>query len=144
MILSVAITLIIMNFINVLLHGIGIFLLFCIYNKGKKRREQNVQNIFIMNLSICELLMNGLEMVRTSLKFLIEYNVVKSYFFTVVEIYLAIFMYTGISIIFYLGMFYITLDRLVNIVLGIQYRRLCTERKAKLLLAITWLIGGFY
>lgn len=138
MILVVAVVLIIMNVVNVLLHGVGIYLLSCLHKRGKS----NIQNLYILHLSISELLMNSLEIVRTALQILIKYgpcsNTCKQ-----IEEYLSIFMFTGISVVFFFNMFFITLDRLLNIVYTIRYRVSWSEKRAKYLLKTTWLIGIF-
>lgn len=138
MILSVAIILVIMNSVNVLLHGTGIYLLNVLHRKGKS----NIQNIYILHLSVSELLMNSLEIIRTSLLLLIEYKISPNVC-QQLEHYLSIVMFTGISFVFYLTMVFITIDRLLNIVLVIRYRVYWSERKAKLLLRGTWISGAF-
>lgn len=137
MLLSITIVHIVLNFINIFLHGTGIYLL----NILRKREESNIQNLLILNLSVTELSMNAFELIRTVFLLLKKYNLAS---FTTMQIeeYLSIVMYFGISIVFYLDMSFITLDRLLNILLAIRYRIYCTEERAKYLLYVTWTIGG--
>jgi hypothetical protein len=134
--MALNITLLVLNIANVLLHGTGSYLLGCIYKQGKR----SAQKIFIINLSVCELIMNLMECLRRILDFVplsgrgssnkIEF-----------QHYLLIIMFTGISFVFYMDMIFITLDRLLNILLNVRYRIYCNHTKAKYLLLVTWLLG---
>lgn len=134
MVLAVTIILMFMNFMNILLHGVGVYLLIYLYTRGKL----SVQNILILNLSFTELIMNSLEVIRAILSILIEYNVSPSVC-NEFKKYLLITMFSGISIVFYIGMFYITLDRLTCITLSLHYKIYCTLTRAKFVLLVTWI-----
>lgn len=134
----VTVMLMILNVANVFLHSIGIYLLFCLHKQGKS----NTQNIYIGNLSISELLMNFLEMLRHPFVLCLKYGTYKpTHFMRSIVTYISIIMFMGISFVFYMDMIYITLDRLLNILLNLRYRLYWGNRRAKLLLQGTWLVG---
>ena len=128
--------LLVLNIANVFVHGTGSYLLGCIYKQGKR----SAQKIFIINLSVCELLMNLMECLRRILE-LITLSGKQSNDTSEFQDYLLIVMFTGVSFVFYMDMIFITVDRLLNVFLNARYRIYCNQRKAKCLLAITWLIG---
>ena len=51
-------------------------------------------------------------------------------------------MFAGISIVYYLDMIYLTIDKFLQILLNIKYHLYWNETKAKWLLAVTWLFAG--
>lgn len=138
--LPIITTLIIFNVINVLLHGIGIHLLYCVHRVG----EPNVQNVFILNLSITELIMNLCEIFRRLFHIFSSHSFGPSSASTLTSInrYLSIVMFTGVSVVFYLTMAYITIDRLLHIALSIRYKLYWSAKKAKRLLIVTWCFGA--
>lgn len=131
------VTLLILNIANVILHGIGSYLLTCIYRKG----ERSAQKIFIINLSVCELVMNLMECIRRTIEL---YKLADSLSHTANEFqhYLLIVIFTGVSFVFYMDMIFLTLDRLLNIILNFKYPIYCNESIAKYLLFVTWIIGA--
>ena len=58
-----------------------------------------------------------------------------------INVYILIFMFTGISFVYYCDMIYLTLDRLLDIVLNIRYRLFWNEMRARMLLLATWILG---
>ena len=60
----------------------------------------------------------------------------------VIQSYVMIVMFNGISIVYYLDMFYLTFDRLVDILLNIKYPLFWNEVKAARLVLATWLLGA--
>lgn len=125
-----------LNICNVLLHGTGSYLLKCQYRLGRK----SPQKVFIINLSICELLMNLLETLR-SIPRALEVSPKTKLLIDGVQNYVLITMFTGVSFIFYLDMFYITLDRLLSVLLNFRYKFYCTENRARNLMSATWCMG---
>ena len=134
--LIIDVILISLNVTNVCLHGIGIYLLVCLQKVG----EPSIQNMFILNLSVSELLMNATEILRRCF-LLILLDSLRSSTIEKIKHYLSIIMFTGISVVFYMNMVYITLDRLLHIALNIRYRVYWSTAKAKCLLQITWIVG---
>ena len=57
-----------------------------------------------------------------------------------VDKYVLIFMFTGVSPVFYLTIVYITVDRLLAASLSLKYSAYWEESKAKTLVASTWLV----
>ena len=51
-------------------------------------------------------------------------------------------MYVGISLVFYFDMVYITLDKLLEILLNIKYPLYWNKRRTKILLLVTWCVSG--
>jgi len=56
--------------------------------------------------------------------------------------YVLIISFTGISVVYYLDMIYITIDKMMDIVLNIKYPVYWNEQKAKNLLICTWLFAS--
>lgn len=118
----------------VFLHGVGVILLLSYHRRGIKK----AQNIFIINLSICELLISSTDFVIRLPEVLLE---VYDETFGAFQDYMLIFLYSGVSFVYYLDMIFITLDRLLSILLSIRYRVHCTNSRAKRLIQVTWVIG---
>lgn len=118
---------------NVVLHGFGLYLLAC----QNRNSRITIQTILLMNLSVSELLLNILEMVRSCLsltkRYYIAMDLVKN-----LSKYISIVIYTGACTSFYLGMVYLTADRLLSVTLNLRYNIHCTKRRAKIVLLLTW------
>ena len=125
-----------LNMLNVVLHTIGTHALVSIY--GRSRHKP--QRLYIINLSVCEGLINLLEGIRNVPEFFSISSHVKP---TVdaARYYVSIITFTGISFVYYLDMIILTLDRLATIILGLKYSQYWDEMKAKCLLIVTWVIG---
>lgn len=134
--IAINLTLLVLNIMNILLHGMGSYLLRIQYRKGKK----NPQIIFILNLSVCELIMNFLESVRRII-FLFKLSSSVVLMLEEVQKYVLIVMFTGISFVFYMDMLYLTIDRLLCILLNLNYNYYCKSSRAKYVLYITWTVG---
>lgn len=120
---------------NVVLHGLGTHLLICIY----RRVDFKVQYVNLISLSICELVINFIGSIRVVLGLVNDtnqYPVLQD-----VNNILYIANATGFSLIFYFNMIYITLDRLLAILLALKYPVYWDEYKAAILLKVTWLFG---
>ena len=127
-----------LNIVNVILHSLGTSLLISTY----KTRKQEVQHIYLINLSITECLINLLDILRNFPE-LIEVNKDARVIVRGVSEYLIIFSYAGISVVYYVTMVYITLNKLMEIVLTISYPIYWNERKAKYSVYTTWVIAFF-
>lgn len=125
-----------LNIANVLLHSIGIYLLV----KIQQRNSGNIQTVYVINLSVCEAIMNFLELLRRIPSFFTIRADVESTI-SVVNEYIHIVMFTGISFVFYWVMIFLTLDRLLDILLNIRYPIYWNETKTKNLLGGTWFLG---
>lgn len=130
------IILVTLNITNVILHSLGCYLLTEINKNG----AQSVEIMYIINLSACEAIMNCLELIRRVALLTHLHPDVESTVATVNQ-YILIVMFTGVSFVFYCDMIYLTLDRLMNILLDIKYPLYWCETKAKYLLSGTWCAG---
>ena len=114
--------------LNAIIHSFGCYILISIYQNG----SQSANQLYIISLS-------GSEFITSLLVFigmLIEYYSDKK-----ISFYISTFYETGLVLIYYLNMFYITVDKLIEIFLNIRYAVYWNEQKAKILLKVTWLTG---
>lgn len=134
--IGLQVLLILLNVANVFLHTIGTCLLLSIYRNGVDTPQQ----VYLINLSTCEAIMNLLEFIRRvpNLFSIPEHidDTVK-----VVQEYILIIMFTGISLVYYLDMIYVTTDRLLDILLSLKYPVFWNKSKAIWLIIWTWLLG---
>eukprot|EP00111_Clytia_hemisphaerica_P024689 TCONS_00072753-protein len=118
---------------NVLLHTVGIYLLWCLRSQSLLK----IQYFFLMSLSGSELVMNFLGVARMFLEMVGKNNTPAR----MVADNIYIFEFTGTAFIFHLSMIFITLDRLLELVLNIRYPVYWDEDKTKTLLIGTWILG---
>ena len=104
--------LLLINIVNILLHASGGFVLYTMFNRSHLRK---VEQMLIINLSLVEFLTNLLEIVR------IVPDIVRTngQLEELVDIVLII-SFTGLYIVMYATMIYITLDRLLHVRLDIR------------------------
>lgn len=119
---------------NVLLHGVGIYLLWCL----RRYSRLKIQNFYLMSLSSSELLMNLLNIFIN----LFEMSDRDGKVAQNLNKYLVIMNFTGIAFVFHASMIFITFDRLLELLLNIRYPVYWNEEKTKLLLLCTWLFGA--
>ena len=134
--LAVVVTLLVMNVTNTLLHAAGASLLIYTYKHGRPGSD----NVYVINLALSEFFLNLLQAVRSSLE-LSSMDVENEGTSIQVQKYIKIVTFTGISFVYYIDMIYLTLDRLLLIVLNIRYPIYWNETKTIWLLRITWLFG---
>ena len=125
-----------LNLLNVVIHTIGTYALVSLY--GTSRHKP--QRLYIINLSICEGILNFCQWVRNMPEF-VSISSHTKLTVDVVNRYILIITFTGISFVYYLDMIILTLDRLAIVILGLNYTLYWCESKAKRLLAGTWVIG---
>ena len=128
-----------LNIINVFLHSTGIYLLCCLY----KRCRYKIQQLYLINLSIAECIMNLFEALILFGIFVPVSNDTAQILDIFID-YVLIVQFTGIAIVIYCVMIYITLDRLLDISLNIEYPVYWDESKAKYLLILTWVLSAIY
>jgi len=114
--------------INVLLHGIGLYLLWCLHQQSYLR----IHHVYVMSLSGSEFIMNFLEVLKISMSFYPSPAV------TSITYYIGVVQFTGAGIIFHLSINFITLDRLMEILLNIKYPVYWNDEKARKLLIGMW------
>lgn len=130
--LIIVIVLLVLNILNAVLHSVGTYLLVCLYRNG----NDSTQMIYLINLGLCEALMNFLEAFRS-----ISALISQEYTMERIREYILIVMFTGISFVFYLNMSYITLDKLFDLLLNIRFSLYWSTKRAKRLLQGTWVVG---
>lgn len=126
--------LMVLNLLNVALHTIGTCALISLYTVSQERS----QRMFLINHSICECTRHLLEIVMgiPDLISLPSDHAMRS-----VNSYIEIAFISGICVVYYLAMVYVTLDRLAKIVLHVRYKHYWDINKTKKLIACTWLSG---
>lgn len=136
--IALTVVLLLLNFINVFFHTAGCYLLICI----KKREDENrIQLLFLIHLSICEALMNLFEGIRRIPEFF-ALNTREKKLNATIQNYIMIVMFAGISVVYYLDMMYLTINRLLDILLNIRYHLYISYKLSKRLILITWLFAG--
>ena len=126
--LPLAITIITLRVVVMVLHTTGSYLLICLYRDGQNKPE----HLFLLNLSISEIVIAVLDILSEILK------LSKNDLALNIKDYVDIANGYGISLVYYLCMMFLTVDRLLEIILSIKYYLYCDEKKAKRLLKVTW------
>ena len=135
--LALDITLLVLNSTNTVIHFVGFYLLATLH---KNDENDNIQRIFIMNLSITEAFNNLLILLATIPDFL-SLTDDTAEIISIANVYVSIFMDYILYLNFYLTLFYITADRLACSLLNVRYPLYCSARKAKYLVVGTWTFG---
>ena len=125
-----------LKLINTFIHIIGLYLLRYLQRNG----SEDVQMIYVINLSATELIINITSFLRNLLK-LLPLSVFKSNEFKEILNYSYIVDYTILKFCLYMTMFVITLDRMFLILLNVFYPVHWNIRRAKLLVGSMWLFG---
>lgn len=122
---------------NIVLHGVGFYLLRCVQKHSK---HNNVQMVYITNLSIIELMVNILSFIRNLFGILpVDYFETDSY--KNIKTYTYMMEYTVLKFNLYMTMILLTLDRLVLISLNVKYSTLWNVKKTHYLTRGMWLFG---
>lgn len=135
-VLTLNIILICLVLTNIFLHSIGITVL----NKLERDGGGEVQNIYIKSLSLAELSLNIVVLLDRLLPLLVRDPEVAELVLEI-DYYLCIISFTGIALVYYLFMFCITWDKVLEVYLNIKYTIYWNERKAKRLVRLTWVVG---
>ena len=131
MILVLEIVLIALSICNIVVHGIGCHLLWCVL----KNTDQSCYIIYVLHLSICQVLMNMLVLLMTGLK------VARSSYVSI-NTFIDLVYLSGPWLVYFLLMCSITFDRLLEILLHLKYPNYWNELKAKSLMKVVWIAGG--
>ena len=132
MITFIALT--ILYVVIIIFHSVGLYLLVSLHKDGRS----DIQLILIMNLSVTEILLSIFNMLE---KFLEEESLNNSETFDVAAKYLSIVLMTPFEFSHYMNMLYITINKLLEVLLNIKYELYCTFSKVKYLIGVTWLVG---
>ena len=103
-------------------------------------RQHSTEQVYVINLALTEGFINLFEGVRRIME-LITLHGNSSSLLVNVQNYLMIVLLTGISFVYYADMIYLTIDRLMLVLLNIKYSLYWNERKAFHLVAWTWVCG---
>ena len=136
MIIAKAVIALSLKVVNIVIHSVGIYILRCLRRNGK----EDVQMIYIINLSITELIINVTSFVRNLLK-LMPFSIFKSSEFRYVVLYSYIADYIVLKVSLYITMVIITLDRMFLVMLNVFYPVYWSIRKSKLLIRVVWLVS---
>ena len=120
--------------VTILLHVIGLYLLKCLFQDGKG----DVQHIYIANLSAAELLGLICGLVKSCLNIV---TLTVGGLYENVKKHINIFLLTSISFMLYLNMFFIIVDRTVEVIWSIKYPLYWNTQYAKYLELLTWMCG---
>ena len=122
------------DILNIVMHGMGTWLLLCTYIRGQK----STQTLYLINLAVAELIKNMLDLILDSFVLVSHaYNqhIAAAYW------YIHVFGVSGIFYNYMFSMFYITGDRLLHIILNVRYPVYWSVGKTKTLLICTWVFG---
>lgn len=120
--------------LNICLHITCCYLLVCLYKNG----EQTFQQIYLINLSVSEIVMTAIVLACSILGLL-----PCSGFGGVVVIrnFIHVVGHSGANTVYYLSTMYVTVDRLLEIALNLRYPVYWSLTKTKYLLLATWFFG---
>ena len=118
-----------MCFFSMVVHAVGLYILHSL--RGSLDINQT-QRIFLFNLSLSEFMMMSCEPFKTILEWTNH---------MVPHHYVAIIQLGGFSLMYYLSMIYLTIDRFFQMYLNITYPLYWSERKTRCLMAAMWVIS---
>ena len=123
---------VVFEILNILMHGVGIWLLVCTFIRGQK----STQTMYIINLAISEIIKNIflliVDLLLVGIYSTDNRNLVIGFW------YVNAFFATGVIYNYTLSMFYITADRLFHIILHVKYPVYWSVGKTKRLLICSW------
>lgn len=126
-----------LNLSNVIIHSFGSYLLISAHRRSGKR---NAEKLYILNLSVNAAISNVLViLIDLPPRFTSDLKSTKHAYD--IQKILVIIKSTGMVLVYILCITYITIDRLVYIVLNIKYSLYWNPNRAKKLLIGTWLLG---
>ena len=123
--------LLMMYHLNVMLHLCGCLLLIFLY----KHDNRTTQQLVLINLSFIELIKNLLIIFITLLHSSVDETI------QLISKIFVVFVHTTILFVYYMTMYFLTLDRLLAACLNLKYAIHCTIARVKFLLMVTWLLG---
>lgn len=126
---------IVLQFTNFLIHIFGCYLLASIFREG----NGNIQLVYLLNLGISEAVINFLGILLTPLSSFGTFSTATISATHQVQYSIMIVLETGVLLVYYLCMVYITLDKLFEVKLNIKYPIYMNERRAKYLMIVTWI-----
>ena len=121
---------IIICIVNVVVHMIGLYCLICL----RRSAMNGSQRLFLLHLSLSELCLSLLEMMKRFIYITINSND------NIVMEYIKIIQFSSAAMVYYFIMIYMTTDRFFAIYLNVKYKLYWSEHKARRLLISTWLV----
>ena len=120
---------------SITFHMGGLYLLRCLNKSG---RGGDIQLMLVGNLSATEVLLNLTYVILFSCN-LVTHKVESSG----TQVWDAVQLLSGstLKFVYYATMVYLTVNKLLEVVLNISYPNHCTKRRGKILLAATWALG---
>lgn len=124
--------------LSLLMHSLGFYLLICMYHTGRKTG----QKLYLINFSLFETVKAtiGIALVSIALFFSTS-EVDPSPLVISIQHHLSILSETMLTFIYYSLLFYITIERLMTVVLGMKYCIYKGRRQSRNILISTWSIG---
>ena len=127
----------IMKSFNITIHILGLYLLKCLTSVC----GNNIQMMYIVNLSATELIINIFSFSRNFARLLPSYSSFHSS-----TTYKDVVMYSYVldyhlKFCLYMWMLYITIDRVFSVLLSLKYSIFWSTRKAKFLVFVTWMLA---
>jgi hypothetical protein len=127
---------ILLQLFTIILHGIGLYILRCLDIDGRS----DVQQTYIFNLSAMEVFTTFCFLVLTGLHLTMSLT---DHHLEDVKIHNGIILFTFCSLVLYMNMLYIVIDKALEVFWNIKYPVYWSMNKAKYLEMITWSIGLF-
>ena len=129
----------IISSINIILHSLGAYLLHSLYKSGSR----TVQTVFLINLSIFEVILSVMMIGEDSIDFVNDQALYKTDISTGADLQkvdeiMYITIYSSF-ILYCWNIFVITGDRLAGTVLHLRYPQYCTVGRAKKFVAFSWI-----
>ena len=124
---------------NVVLHSTGCFLLWKTY----KRSQVTTQKLLLFHLSISEGLINLNSVVMHVMLLCIDGQSELYHIFNIVHLYIIYPMRLPLFYVIFFIMLFMTLDRLMAVVLNLKYRLYWRVSRTKKVLAAIWIFGLF-
>lgn len=116
------------SIINVVLHSIGCYLLLL---QQKRQSGDSPRDIFVINLSIIELVKN--------LTTIFSNNLVVEH--TEENLFYLFNILWNMNFIYFVSMILITTDRLLAALLNLKYRVYCTYKRKRYIIVTQWMLG---
>ena len=122
---------------SVILHTLGSYLQIRLYKEGK----DSVQLVYLINLALTEAIGCTLGLFALHIPKLMSISPRTNPVYGEFHKYVSVVLYT-LPLIYYTNYIYITVDKLLYIILGIKYHVYCTINRTLKLIKATWSVGG--
>ena len=125
--------------INIILHLVGCYLLKNIYHNRKK----TVQQLYLIHLSTIEAMKNVCYLIGnvSNIIYLSKYPIFSIKIARGISYYIMAITTTGVYLSYFLAMTYLTVDRLLHVLLHMKYSMFWTINKARKLLIVTCIVN---